>query len=755
MTWRKTAKRHATTLVLSAVAAFAGLYVFVIDRGAVTTQDFEQRKRNFFPVWRVDEISSVTIERSGKTSKLARRAADANGQRFWDITLNEGTFGAEQQQVDQLLGTLEFGTYERVVEAGSVDAKTLGFDLPRLRVSVTMGERSMTLTLGANASSPPGAVFAEVKTSSATNLYVINKELAAALDNDPALLRARRLVPYATTDIARFEIVSPNGSYSLEPVGTGGTEMRLGGSTADAKNRVARRPLDEFVATLGRTDAASFLADDAADKALGPAATLTFFPKDTSRPRGVLVVGGACPDNPEQVVAIQREPARVSACVTKEIADGLTKSSDSFADKGLFLATVDEVEEVTFISGNKRLELARKGKGFHQRSPVDRDIDAGAGRKVLEALLDLHASKVITDADRRALGLDKPAGSIRLTSLLPARGEDGGDEERNEEIFVGAIQGDEVAVARGGDGAVLMLPASAVRDLFPDDIALRSLTVIDAPETAVRALRIEQGDRVQRIERTEQGGWRLAEPVGKGLTADIGLGSDVVITLFPLVVERFVAGKDDGSFGLDKPRITIDADVGGADAGPKGVRLLIGAPTTSGSFGRLEGDPAVFVVPRNLEAAASQWLLDRTVFVMDINDIVRVTVNQKDKSKKPMVLQRVGDVLQIVGAPNETSAAATLRDALSDLPPYAAVSIGAARKEQGLDPPAFTVVIERVRRDADAHDLTVDPSRTLRLAFGARDVFRGNEVVYVRREGIDATYVMARSKAHAFIDVLY
>ncbi len=755
MNWRRAAKRHATTLVLTAVAACVGLYVFVIDRGSITTQDFEQRKRNLFPAWRVDDITAITIERSGKTTTLARRAADANGQRFWDITLPDGKFSAEQQQVDQLLGTLEFGTYERRVEPGSVDANTTGLDLPRLRVSVTMGERSMVLTLGASASSPAGAVFAEVKTGAGTNLYVINKELAAVLDNDPSLLRARRLVPYTTTEITRFEIASTIGNYTLERTGTNGDDMRLGGSTADAKNRVARRPLDEFVATLGRTDAASFLSDDVADKASSPAVTLTFFPKDASRPRGVLVVGGACPDNPDQVVAIQREPARISACITKEVADGLSRSSDSFADKGLFLAAVDEVEEITFVNGDKRIELARKGTGFHQRAPVDRDIESSAGRTMLETLFALRASKVIPDADRKLLGLDKPAGSIRVTSLLPARGEDGGDDERVEEIFVGATRDEEVAVARGHDGAVLMLPASAVRDLFPDDIALRSLTVIDAPETAVRALRIEQGDRVQRIERTKEGGWKLTEPSGRGLAADIGLGSDVATMLFPLQAERFVATKDDGSFGLAKPRIAIEAEVGEADGGPKNIRVLIGAPTTSGSFARLESDDAVFVIPRKVETAASQWLLDRAVFALDVNDIVRVTVSQKDKSKKPLVLQRVGDALQIVGAPTETSAAAQLRDALSDLSPYGAVSIGVARKEQGLDPPAFTVVIERARRDAEAQDLAIDPTRTLRLSFGSRDVFRGNEVVYVRREGIDATYVMARAKAHTFIDVLY
>jgi len=750
-----TAKRHATTIILSALAASAAVYVFVVDRGSVTTQEASQRKRNLFAAWRVDDISTVKIERSGKTATLTHRAPDARGQRFWDIAIDKDRFAAEEQQVDQFLGTLEFSTFERIVEPGSVDSSVLGLDQPRLRVAVTISDRVTEVTVGGQASSPPGAVFAAVKDETGQHLYVLNKELAAALDTDPELLRARRLVPYPSTDVARFEIVAPTFAYQIERTGPDGSEMRFAGPAKETKKRVSRRAFDELLTTLGRTDAASFLADEVADKASNPAVTITFVPKDSSRARGVLAVGGACPNNAEQVVAIQREPSRISACVTKEIADGLSKSPDTLLDRGLFSATLDEVQEVLFTSGDKRLELARKGTNFHERTPVDRDIDASAGHALLETLLALRGSDVIVGGDRNALGLDKPTGTIRLISLMPGRGKDGGDDERVEEIFVGATRGDEIAVSRGKDGDVLMLPTTALRDLFPAEVALRSLTVIDQPETVVRAFRIEQGERVQRIERTGEGGWKLTEPSGRGLAADIGLASDIATTLFPLKAERFAASKDDGTFGLDKPRIIVEADTSSGDAGARNIRLLIGAPTTSGSFARLDGDDAVFVVPRVVETVTSQWLLDRAVFSLVLDEIVRVTVTQKDKSRKPLVLKRVADAFSIEGAASDTSRAAQLRDALGDLAPDAAVSVGAPRQDQGLDPPAFTITIERASPADTSNGVTVDPQRTVRLMFGARDVFRGHEVMYARREGIDATYVIARSKAHTFIDTLY
>ena len=163
----------------------------------------------------------------------------------------------------------------------------------------------------------------------------------------------------------------------------------------------------------------------------------------------------------------------------------------------------------------------------------------------------------------------------------------------------------------------------------------------------------------------------------------------------------------------------------------------------------------MFVVPKSVETVLNQWLLDRAVLAFDLRDIVKVTVTQHDKKKKPLVLEQVGEAFTIVGAPSETSAAAQLRDALGELAPYAAVSVGAARKMEGFDPPTFTMVIERQKRDVETKERVIDPQRTVRLQFGAREVYRGRDVMYVRREGIDATYAVDLARARTFIDVLY
>ncbi|TKD00812.1 DUF4340 domain-containing protein [Polyangium fumosum] len=752
MSFAKIAKKHATTLVLSALAIGAGAYVFVVDRGSVTTEEATQRKKNVLLAWRPDEITEVVIEQGASSAKLTRTPPDALGQHFWEVTIGGERFPAEAQIVDQLLGTLEFATHERVIAPDSVDRAASGLDAPRARLVVTTPGRTTTLAIGGPAQAPAGAAIVEVHEGDRASFQVITKELVTALALDPSSLRSRDLLPYPTPDVTRFQIEGPSGMFALARPTDGGDALLLDVPAKDAGRRASRAATDEFESTFSRMRAEAFLSDEAARRASTPTATLTLTPKDTTKPKGILVLGGACPDKPDLVVALQTAPTRAAACVPASFLDALSKPEGTFVDRNAFFATIDEIHEVTLTAGDRRIELARKGTGFHERAPEDRDIEGDTGRLFLESLLALRAKDFLALGDRASLGLDPPQGKVRLVSVLPSRNPDGGDDDRIEELLIGKPQGDLVPVLRVSDSALLGIPADRARVLFPSKITLRSPTVIDAPQTSLRAMRITEGDRVQQLERTAEGSFALKEPRGKNLTADLGFGAELAASLLPLRVERFVAERDDGSFGLANPRLVIELDLAAAnDAGAHTVRLLLGAPTTGGSFARLDGDDAVFVINPKIEAAAGKWLLDRSIFTLDVTEIQKVTLTPSDRRKPPLVLDRVGDALRIQGDETATAKAAAIRDALADIIPEGAVRIGPPRKEEGLDPPAVVITIERRGLDPDAPP-AVDPQRTLRISLGAGDAFRGTNVTYARRDGIDATYAIAQAKTRVFFD---
>lgn len=753
MSWAKALRKHSTTLILSTLALGAGLYVFVADRGSVTTDEAIARKKNLFRGWRTDEIESITIERSTGSGTLTRTEPDALGQRGWVITIGGERFPAEEQRVDQLLGTLELATSERVLSAGDVDVGALGFEAPRVRVRVTMGGRVSTLEIGGPASSPKGAAHARVTEPSGLGLHVVTAELVAAVDLDPASLRARELVPFAISDIERIEVERGASRFHLVHPEGRPFELRLSGPSTLAGLRVARSLADELLSTLTDAEVETLLAESEAERASKPSLVLKVIPKKNESV--TLTFGGECPDKPEHVVVRAKGAANLSGCLPKASLESLDKPDTDLVDRAPFFGHLDEVEELSVSTTDTPLELARKGTGFWVRKPKEQEIDGDAGRSFLEPILLLRATQVEPSRDLAQRGLEPPQGKLRFITLRPARAEDGGDLDLVEELWIGTPNADGVPALRVSDGALLTLPLPAARILWPNKTALRSPIVIDAPETAVDHIRVEEGDRVQRIHRTEQGGWKLEEPPTEGLSADLGLGTDLAAALCPLHAERFVADKDDGSFGLQQPRITIEVGLGkGADAGGRLVRLLLGAPTDRGSFAKLEGDDAVFLIDKRVETAASRWLLDRSPFSFDLGDVLRATIAPRDPKTKPVVLERSEGMLRIASDPSATSRAASLRDALADLVPEGAVSIGAPRKEQGFDPPRAIITVEREDLSASegAPSKKADPKRTLVIKLGADDSFRGAAITYARIGNIPATYAIAQGKTRLFVE---
>lgn len=746
--------KHATTLVLTALALGAGAAVLWLDRDRVTTAEAESRKKNLFEAYRPDDITELTITVAGKQARLLRGELDDAGQRAWQVEIDGARYAADERAKDQLVSALEMGTAERWVAKDAVDPKALGLAPERIAVTVAMGRLTLRLRVGGPAPSPEGARYAEVE---GRGVAVITRELAAALEIDPTSLRSRTLLPYAESEVRGLSIHPSEGPpldfTRAEGAGSSrGAGFRLDGPAPQGSARVAAAAMEKIWGTVGALEADAYLERTIAEKAFDRRVTLTLTFRDTSRPRAVLELGGACPGHPDDVVALRIEPDRATACVASGLVDDLLVPAASLADHRLVGAPADQVTEVKITSAGRTLELARSGPQWHLRAPEDRSVDADAGRAFLDALLALEGD---TFAPRDLRGA--PRATVRVISLVPtaginaAAGTDGGsDDERVETLEVFPEQDGLVPVRRSEDGAVLLVPKERAATLFPDVAALRSRKLFDEPLASVRTLRVESAGRVQRFQRDAGGSFTLLEPRGEGLAADGVLAADVASLLGSLSVDRWI-GADTGSYGLDKPRLIVEADLdGGKDGGPpRSIRVALGAPAASGSFARAGDDPAVFIAPRALEDAADRWLLDRATTAVAPETLARATLTGDDG--KHLVIERSGDALRIAGLPADpvTSArAATIRDALGELTAEGAVSVGPAEKSQGFDKPRLDILVER------AGVGTSEKVPPVRLRFGATDSLHGVSVVYVRRDGVAATWAVAQGKVRALLDAL-
>lgn len=764
MSAMKGIRPYLSTIVLVTLAAIAAAVLW-IDRGSVSTDEAERRRRNLFEAWRSDAITEVVVTSEGRTARLARSASDAFGQRPWKVILDGVEHPAEEQQVDQFLGTLEFATWERSLAPDAVDRAAFGLDAPKVRIEVTMSGRMFALALGGPAPSPPGASYVEVP---GRGVFVVTRELAAAMATRFDAFRSRRLVPYFSPDLRAIRVEGRGGPrrFVRAPWGGGrGAGFRWDGSTPEGSGRVAAVSMDRLLGALGRLEAETYLTDEAADRALEKLVTITLVPKDDAAAPGVIDLGGTCPSRPEFVVAVRRAPTRASACVAKSALDAFSAPAEQFVDRTLVGAPIDEVTEVKIEGGGRTLELARAGTGWRMREPEQRELDAATGRAFVEGLLRIAGSGLVAadgDKDLAALGLDPPSGKVRVVSTAMSPAADGGSLERIEVLEVGAPRGEVVHVRRLEDGVIAKVPALLARPLTPSPLSLRSPRIVDEPVARFRSLDVRAPGIVQRLERTDDGGWTLREPTVPGAAADASLANELATALGSLKAERWVAERDEGSYGLAKPRIVVEATLGSpdgeatdggagdeADAGAGGqrtLRIALGAATEDGAFARIDGDPAVFVVRRAFEQAASRWLLARSAVMVDVSTIERVTI-ASGRTKKRLVVERTEVGFRVAGAhddPAATTRAAAVRDALGDLVPEGAVTVGKPARDEGLDDPELVVTVETATGDPASSGGKV--RATVRLSIGASDVYRGVGVRYLRRDGVEATYAVAQAR---------
>src|SRR6185295_8743462 len=131
------------------------------------------------------------------------------------------------------------------------------------------------------------------------------------------------VMPYLSTVLSGLTLEGAGGTRKLRraswPDG-----FRFDGMFGDA--RTSRPVLDRVLVQFARTRAERFMDATEAEKALAgaPSVTVTMTPTDPKSPVGVVEVGGKCPGNDAEVVALRRKPDRVAACVPSSVLSGLT-----------------------------------------------------------------------------------------------------------------------------------------------------------------------------------------------------------------------------------------------------------------------------------------------------------------------------------------------------------------------------------------------------------------------------------------------
>ena len=730
-------RRHGVSLTIAALAVALGVYLYVVDSGKVTTKELEARKRNLFRAWRRGEIAAISIDQKGESVRIGKHTDDA-GDFVYDLASGET---ADPVAVDKLLGVLEFATPERRVEAGG-DRHAMGLDAPRARLVLTMGNLVHKLTIGGPAPAPAGSAYAEVE---GEGIFVVSRDLVTELLRPGDVYRGRTLIPYLSSSLSALTLEGEGGARRFVTGAWGGWAVMRG----DQPVRIDRDAFDRMLTSLAEVRAESFTSDVEADSALANATTkvrIVMTPRTKTLPRAVIDVGGECPGHPEDVVAVHREPLpRKSACVPKGVMGALGTPLERFVDLHVFSLRADEMETIALSAGAERLEIVRLGTGFHQRAPTEGNIETDVGQAFARSLRDVVAETVLPGArpgETLSAGSPSPR-EVPVTGTATIARIDGGEENAGTEtIELSPPEGGFVEARRVTDGARLRLATEAANLLKPSGLALRSRKVLDESASHVRRVVVDSAVVRQTFLRSPSGGFTLEEP--KPLTIDASVASDVTEVLVKLRADRWVAESDDGSYGLGTGGSHYELEL---ESGS--VRIETGAATRGGVFARRADRPEVFVLGDASRRSIETWAVDRSYFMIDAAEVRRVRF-ERGPLKWEYTAGSTTSASPKPGAPPEKNEAAerfeVVRKALSEARTEGVVHLGPPRKEEGFDKPRLVLTV-RVAPPPPA-----EPSE-IRMTVGRGDVFRDNNVFYIRRAGIDATFAIAQSKLRALMDL--
>jgi hypothetical protein len=724
---------HAGSLALLVIAIGAGVAI-VVDRGTVSDAERTDRPHDVFPAYRRSDIDFIELDQHvGNTvdhvrieRRLEGRDARDPGDGYWQMTAPVAE-RADPAAVDRFVGDLEFAGAIRRVDATAPDVAS-GFAAPRVKGTIAMKSLVYHFALGGAAPTPEGARYFRVD---GEGTFVVSREFAESVSNGPDTYRERSVVPYLSLDLARLVVTSDAGSVDVT------RRDDLSFVLTKSGLRASREGMDRVWSAIAEARADAFLADDVADRALGPSpVTVVMTPKDATKPRGEFALGGPCPGHGDDIVFVRTSPSRVSACVPKGAASRLRVEETSLVDHRLFAARPDEIEELTMETDPPgfAVELARKGHGWHERRPTDRELppsEVDLVNAFVEKLTRGEASGV-----ERADASDAAPGFHADAKVSVRRGGSG--------VVEVVLAEGTTRVKRAFDDAQLQVPAALGRRLHPSEIVFRSRGVF--PEEMAHATPVAvssdcDGVKQRAVRSTgadaRAASWVLKTP--SGYAADPLATSDLVAILRNAQADSWVADRDDGSFGLDSRGCTASLETSG-DAGARMFGITFGRATDGGYFARTTSDGAVFVAPRALRDSAASWIIDRAGFAVDPADVLEVVLSRPGSRR--IVLKPPRDAAD-GGA---TDAMRRVLETLAALRPDMVLHLGAAKPDEGFDPPTLDVRV-KVRRSSAAPD-------DIHFMIGDTALINRERVTFLRRVGADATFAVARERVAPLLDAL-
>lgn len=358
-------------------------HIFLIESSALqdlTKSPADLRTRNALK-FEPGDVTGFTLAVAGAELIRCQMEGEAGWQMAAPINVK-----ADAKEIRTMLDALHLLKVAEFTKDGDINLAEYGLEIPRIRVTLQLGDESQELLVGADI---PDTTRVYVKPAAFDAVYAVNREIVSTLNKRVFDLRDKRVIDFQRTATNRFEIQrrgatkisctkDPKGDWQIdEPVAL----------KADAE------VVDDVLFGVDALKAIEFVAEQ--PKSLDrygldfPFIKISFFTPDAEP--AVLLIGKIKGDN----LYVKAQNAERVVLVKRDLLALVGLGVAGLRHKQVLEFESDDAFKLALQHGGVELSCQKQGVNWRLVSPVQEDAKNGAVNSIIYRLNDLKAVKYL------------------------------------------------------------------------------------------------------------------------------------------------------------------------------------------------------------------------------------------------------------------------------------------------------------------------------------------------------------------------
>jgi len=537
------------------------------DRG-----ERESKRVTMLPVRDAERIELKTA----KGSFSFRKPKDGD----WQL-LKPVETGADATAVGQLLSEVQFvEKMQAFPQEARTEAnlQTFGLGQPTRTLAVATPGGELSVEIGRE-TPIPGGVYAKVKQPQVgEQLFVVQKQLAEAMDKDLNAWREKRVFPLVVPEVKELWMRQGATEVEIQKTEEGAWMVRKP-VEAPADPAAVHSLLGEISALR----AADFVTDSEGDLALygltAPAQSFEVKSKATNR---VLQIGLANPRDTNQVFARTADRPFVFT-LSKSTLDSLGKLPERVRDRRLAtFGSTSQITKIEFGGRGGEYRLEKQGEGWIAWwGGSNRVADPARVNRWLDAVLNSRANRFLATEDPAKLGFAKPRLTAVLSWTVPSTN---GAAVKMETLSFGEETKDEVYVQNSAITGAMATTVALIRETPENGMGWLVRRLLPEDFGPVRGLIWSSRSQRREYRAGDDGRWRAT-----GSEADVPESAGYATRMQDLEVIRWTGIPAKKDFAKTEVELVVEGEGGKRTAISLGRALVDGTAPIRREGGEFAG----------------------------------------------------------------------------------------------------------------------------------------------------------------------